>query len=139
MSGKRKKMPFGVLWIWRTPTNHLTDCYFCLALPKSGQKSASYPSIASSIAPACHNDNIPVPVAPSSNALFDDDDQDSMSDVTDQSGFESNFDAVSGIKTVDKSLFDNYVSAWAKQRENIGWNRSSRVIGYVPSCAGIFF
>ena len=32
-----------------------------------------------------------------------------MSDMTYLSSFESNFDAVSGIKTVDKSMFDNYV------------------------------
>lgn len=28
-SGKRESMPFGVPMVWREPTNHSDDCYFC--------------------------------------------------------------------------------------------------------------
>ncbi|EZA60811.1 hypothetical protein X777_13644 [Ooceraea biroi] len=28
--GKRKSMPFGIPMVWREPSNHVDDCYFCL-------------------------------------------------------------------------------------------------------------
>ena len=57
-----------------------------------------------------------------------------MSDVTDQFGFESNFDAVSGIKTVDKSMFDNYVRQIELSKEKSNqFHKILREIGVLES------
>ena len=29
-TGKRKSLKFGVPMVWREPTNHIDDCYFCM-------------------------------------------------------------------------------------------------------------
>ena len=36
LNGKRHAMPFAVPMVWREPSNHTTDCYFCMVLPVSG-------------------------------------------------------------------------------------------------------
>jgi hypothetical protein len=33
MNGKGRFMPFGVHIVWRVPSNHSTDCYFCMVPP----------------------------------------------------------------------------------------------------------
>ena len=38
--GKQKGLPFGIPMMWREPTEHLTDCYFCLVSTKGiGKKN----------------------------------------------------------------------------------------------------
>ena len=59
-------MPFAIPIIWREPTNHLTDCYFCMVdvshyRKSKGKKSIVYPSIPSSIAPVPHCEDLPIP------------------------------------------------------------------------------
>jgi len=59
LRGKIKCMPFAIPRIWREPTNHLTDCYFCMLdvshyRKSKDKKSIVYPSIPSSIAPVPH-------------------------------------------------------------------------------------
>ena len=54
--------------IWREPTNHTNDCYFCMVDPskrRTGKNAPAtvYPSIPSSIAPVPHSDQLPVPIS----------------------------------------------------------------------------
>jgi hypothetical protein len=60
-------MPFAVPMIWREPSNHINDCYFCMVPPvskgltKKKKKTINYPSIPSAIRPVPHHDGLPVP------------------------------------------------------------------------------
>ena len=68
MKGKRKSMPFAVPMVWREPTNHFDDCYFCLTktegYSKKGKHKIDYPCLQSAIRPVPHNADLPVPIAP---------------------------------------------------------------------------
>jgi len=75
-SGKRKRMPFVIPMIWREPTNHATDCYFCMvdtngrnALNKS---TIQYPNVPSAIRPVINIENFQVHV-PCTSTKHDDD------------------------------------------------------------------
>ena len=63
-------MSFAIPRVWREPSNHLTDCYFCMVDPSKRRKgknapSIKYPDIPSSIAPVPHNTtDLPVPRPP---------------------------------------------------------------------------
>ena len=74
LRGSRKCMPFAVPRIWREPTDHLNDCYFCMVdiskyRKTSDKKSVVYPSIPSSIAPVPHSDDLPIPFPPAGEAM----------------------------------------------------------------------
>ena len=62
--GKRS-MSFGVPMVWREPSNHATDCYFCLTRTKGfnskNKHSVQYPTVPSAILPVPHCDDLPVP------------------------------------------------------------------------------
>ena len=67
--GEKRSMKFAVPRIWREPTDHVLNCYFCIVDPssrKSGKKGdeIKYPDIPSSIAPVKHSDDLPVPNPP---------------------------------------------------------------------------
>ena len=68
MKGKRKKMPFAVPMVWREPTNHFDDCYFCLTktegFSKKQKHKIEYPNLPSAIRPVLHGADLPVPIAP---------------------------------------------------------------------------
>ena len=52
--------------VWREPTNHVTDCYFCTidvtGINRKNQSSLKYPDLESAYHPVAHCDEIPVPV-----------------------------------------------------------------------------
>ena len=83
MRGSCKCMPFAIPRIWREPTNHHGDCYFCMAdiskyKKTKNMKKIVYPSIPSSIAPVNHGPQLSIPQsltphAISSSSLEDDD------------------------------------------------------------------
>src|SRR5206468_1873051 len=61
-------MPFAVPMIWREPTNHATDCYFCMTnvkgMNKKNKNKIKYPDILSAIRPVPHSDDLPIPIPP---------------------------------------------------------------------------
>ena len=71
--------------MWREPTNHVSDCYFCL-VDISGYKKTTdrvkltYLNIPSSIAPVPHSHQLPVPIPPCSSAVLSEDIVSSESD-----------------------------------------------------------
>ena len=75
-------MPFAVPMIWREPTNHATDCYFCMTnvkgMNKKNKNKIKYLDILSAIRPVPHSDDLPIPIPPLqlvelSESEFDDD------------------------------------------------------------------
>ncbi|KAL7875155.1 hypothetical protein SRHO_G00061250 [Serrasalmus rhombeus] len=64
--GEKRAMHFAVPRIWREPTDHSTNCYFCMVDPskrRTGKNATpvTYPDIPSSIAPSIE---LPVPTPP---------------------------------------------------------------------------
>ena len=53
--------------IWREPTNHVDDCYFCLTpsmkkgFNRKRKSLIEYPNIPSATCPVLHSDNLPIP------------------------------------------------------------------------------
>ena len=67
--GESRKMKFGVPRIWRKPTDHLNNCYFCVVEVthhRKGKKTCvfDYPDIPSSSRPVRHSEELPVPSPP---------------------------------------------------------------------------
>ena len=67
-------MPFTIPRIWRKPTHHQDDCYFCMVDISKYKKSKDrkkivYPSIPSSIAPVNHCSELPIPQPPTTHAI----------------------------------------------------------------------
>ena len=74
MHRSRKCMPFAIPQIWREPTNHHDDCYFCMVniskyKSKKDRKNIVYPSISSSIAPVNYGPELPIPQPPTTSAI----------------------------------------------------------------------
>jgi hypothetical protein len=67
--GEKRAMKFAIPRIWREPTDHSSNCYFCLVDPSKRRTGKSappimYPDIPSSIAPVSHCPELPVPNPP---------------------------------------------------------------------------
>ena len=63
--GEKRAMPFATPRVWREPSNHLTDCYFCMVDPSKRRKGKNVPDIPLSIAPVPHNTtDLPLPQPP---------------------------------------------------------------------------
>ena len=74
MRGSRKYMPFVIPRIWREPTNHHDDGYFCMVniskyKKTKNRKKIVYPSIPSSIVPVNHGPELPIPQPPTTHAI----------------------------------------------------------------------
>jgi hypothetical protein len=82
---KKRCMPFAVPMVWREPSNHITDCYFCMVPPlqhgtsKKKKCTVSYPNIPSAILPVPHGDGLPIPKPPASFEVHDDDEDEEES------------------------------------------------------------
>ncbi|XP_076365832.1 uncharacterized protein LOC143254555 [Tachypleus tridentatus] len=67
--GEKRAMKFTIPRFWREPTDHLSNCYFCMVDPskRRASKNASvimYQDLPSSIAPVRHCPELPVPTPP---------------------------------------------------------------------------
>jgi hypothetical protein len=67
LNGKRHAMPFVVPVVWREPSNHASDCYFCMVPPvyggitKKTKWTTVYPNIPSALRPVPHGEEFPFP------------------------------------------------------------------------------
>lgn len=63
MKGTHKGLPFAKPMVWTNPTNHMSDCYFCLTkihgFSKALKHKIEYPS-----RPTLHSEAMPVPISP---------------------------------------------------------------------------
>ncbi|XP_050813874.1 uncharacterized protein LOC127053346 [Gopherus flavomarginatus] len=72
---------YGVPMIWREPTDHTSNCYFCMVPPvgkgvsKKKKWTVQYPNIPSAIRPVPHGEGLPVPDAPESFSLESDEEE----------------------------------------------------------------
>lgn len=61
-------MHFAVPTIWREPTNHENDCYFCVVniygFSKKTLQSIVYPDFSSATRPGTHSSALPIPFPP---------------------------------------------------------------------------
>ncbi|XP_076318645.1 uncharacterized protein LOC143229774 [Tachypleus tridentatus] len=62
----QRAMKFAIPRIWREPTDHSSNCYFCMVNPpkrRAGKNTSAimYPDFPSSIAPVPHCSDLPVP------------------------------------------------------------------------------
>jgi hypothetical protein len=64
-NGKRKNLKFGVPMVWREPSNHANDCYFCavniVGINRNNCHKWTYPDLPSARRPVPHSDEIPIP------------------------------------------------------------------------------
>jgi hypothetical protein len=69
-----KRMPFAVPMIWREPSNHATDCYFCLTNTSGHNRKTKdriqYPDVPSAIKPVPHSADLPIPLPPTEEQFF---------------------------------------------------------------------
>jgi hypothetical protein len=78
-------MPFAVPVVWREPSNHTADCYFCMVLPVSGgitkkkKWTVVYPNIQSALRPAPHGEGISIPEPPKDFNIDSNDEDESKS------------------------------------------------------------
>jgi len=62
--------PFAVPMVWREPSNHSSDCYFCLTpavasgMNRKKKQRIDYPNIPSAIRTVRHGKDLPVPEPP---------------------------------------------------------------------------
>ena len=67
LNGKRHAMPLAIPMVWREPSNHTTDCCFCMAPPVSGgimkkkKWTVVYPNIPSALHAVLHGEGISIP------------------------------------------------------------------------------
>ena len=81
-SGEKVYLPFGSPMLWREPSNHENDCYFCvtktLGYNKKNKASIMYADVPSVTKPILHSKDLPHPVCPGSSSanILDDNNSD---------------------------------------------------------------
>ncbi|XP_076362941.1 uncharacterized protein LOC143253262 [Tachypleus tridentatus] len=73
--GEKRAMKFTIPRIWREPTDHSSNCYFCMVDPskrRAGKNESAiiYPDLPSSIALVPHCPELPVPTLPERKQPF---------------------------------------------------------------------
>ena len=62
-------MGFTIPMMWREPSNHITDCYFCMTthnVSKKKRLAMTYPNIPSAMRPVPYGVGLPVRISPES-------------------------------------------------------------------------
>jgi len=89
-NGKVKCMQFGVPMIWREPSDHVTDCYFCLTnvtgFSKKSRHNIVYPKVPSALRPVPHCEDLPMPNPPAELENIDSDESTSSEATHDDGG-----------------------------------------------------
>ena len=81
MRGSRECMPFAITRIWRKPTNHHDNCYFCMVDISKYKKTKDRKKVVySSIAPVNHGAELPIPQPPTTHAISSTSSQDDDAD-----------------------------------------------------------
>lgn len=57
-------MKFAVPRLWREPTDHSSNCYFCMVDPFKSRSGKNAPASPASIAPVPNSSELPVPLPP---------------------------------------------------------------------------
>ena len=89
-----KFVPFAIPQIWREPTNHHNNCYFCkVDISKykktKDRKKIVYPDIPSSIAPVNHGAELPIPQLSTTHAILSTSSEDDDADFEVDTNFSS--------------------------------------------------
>lgn len=81
LNGNKPSMPFAVPTLWREPSNHYNDCYFCLTdirgFSKESKQNIEYPTVNSVSKPVAHSEDMPPPLPPNASQSAE---QDMLSD-----------------------------------------------------------
>jgi len=68
-------IPFVIPMIWREPTDHVADCYFCLSsisgVTAKSKHTVQYPNLPSAMKPVPQSAELPVPKPPTNMTLSD--------------------------------------------------------------------
>jgi hypothetical protein len=68
-------MPFAISVVWREPTDHVSDCYFCLtsinSVTAKSKHIVQYPNLPSALRPVPHSAELSVPRSPTNMMLSD--------------------------------------------------------------------
>jgi len=78
-------MPFGVPVVWRVPSNHSTDCYFCMVpsiqngMSMKKQSTLVYLNIPLAIRPVPYGNGLPVTEPPDNFVMYSDNEDTSNS------------------------------------------------------------
>jgi hypothetical protein len=71
-------MQFGIPMVWREPSNHVSDCYFCAinltGINRKNRHTLTYPDLETARRPVPHSEEIPVPVFAGLGDISDDED-----------------------------------------------------------------
>jgi hypothetical protein len=72
LRGEKRSMKFSIPRIWREPTDHSNNCYFCMVDPTKRRKGKNarpivHPDIPSSSSPVPHSAELPVPTPPANS------------------------------------------------------------------------
>jgi len=104
LNNKGRSMLFALPMIWREPTDHLADCYFCIVPPlrhgitKKKKRTVNYPNISSAIRPVPHTEDLPFPVPPQQYILVSDDEPTENQEKTPQRSTATDADFTAGLQ-----------------------------------------
>jgi hypothetical protein len=68
-------IPFAISMVWTQPTDHVSDCCFCLisitGVIANSKHTVQYPNLPSAMRPVLHSVELPVPKPPTNMTLSD--------------------------------------------------------------------